>query len=72
MAGDRNRKLQTRVRLGLVCTADPGFWDRNMPQSETKIYTRTISIPKLPEGWVVNRVMVAAARTLRPRKDKEG
>jgi hypothetical protein len=45
------------VRLGLVCTIDPQGADY-VPQKFTKIYERTVEIPELPEGWIVNRVML--------------
>ena len=46
-----------KVRLGLVCTIDPQGADY-VPQEFTEIYERTVEIPELSEGWIVNHVML--------------
>jgi len=47
-----------KVRIGIICTTAPDFWHSYKSQSETIIRTRTLTIPDLPEGWVVDRVVL--------------
>jgi hypothetical protein len=47
-----------KVRIGIICTTAPDFWNTYKPQSESIIRVRTLTIPDLPPGWVVERVML--------------
>lgn len=47
-----------KVRLALICTKNPGFWNVYVPQSDTVIHEVIVEIPDLPLDYIVDRVMI--------------
>jgi hypothetical protein len=58
-----------KIRIAITCVSAPNLWASTRLKAETVIQ-RTVRIPDLPEGWMVDKVTVLKSKNKQKEEGK--